>query len=96
MESKELSWKFVTASELLSLMPCELHYAYLSAEAAHDDTYLRDGEDTSGRPIVILECGEKESVKFNPPYPVYCERGLFVEITDDNVKGVFIQWREIG
>lgn len=95
MESKEYSWAFATASRVLSHGPCELVCAHVSAEAAHDDTYLRNGENTLGDPIVILESGLKKSVPFNPKEPIYCEKGLFIEITDGNVKGVFVQWREL-
>ena len=95
MESKEYSWVFATVSRVLSHGPCELVFAHLSAEAVNDDTYLRNGENTNGDPIVIMESGLKESVPFFPKEPVYCEKGLFVEITDGNVKGVFVQWREL-
>lgn len=95
MKSKEYAWAFATESRILCHGVCELVFAHLSAEAAHDDTYLRNGENVNSDPIVILESGLAVSVPFAPKEPVYCNRGLYIEITDGNVKGVFVQWREL-
>lgn len=95
MESKEYSWAFAVKSRVLSHGPCELVFAHLSAEAAHDDTNVYDGENNQGILMVIMESGLKESVPFAPKEPVYCKRGIYIEITDGNVKGVFVQWREL-
>lgn len=96
MESKDYSWKFVTADELLSHGACELVYAYLSADAVNADTILYDGENTTGKQIVNLENGDKHGAVFNPPRPVYCRRGLYIDIAATNVDGVFVMWRELG
>uniref|UniRef100_A0A6M3LVT2 Uncharacterized protein n=1 Tax=viral metagenome TaxID=1070528 RepID=A0A6M3LVT2_9ZZZZ len=95
LESKEYSWRWVTANELLSRTPCELccAIAYSDGEAI-ENTALYDGESTTGRLIANLNSGVKAEISLEPKEPIYCCRGLYVEI-GENTEGVFVQWREI-
>lgn len=93
-DSKEYSWKWITASELLSRSPCELVYAFVFADGAHSGVYLYDGEDTSGKIIAQFQSGQKQGEPFSPRVPVYCRRGLYAVVAS-NVTGIFVQWREI-
>ena len=95
MDSKQYSWKWVTADELLSHGPCELIYARTMTVTAESDTFLYDGENTSGMPIIEFESGSTNGQVFNPKEPVYCRQGLYVDIGTATI-GVFVQWRELG
>lgn len=96
MESKEYSWKWVTADELLSHGPAELLYAlFVPSAAATSTATIYNGENTSGETVVAFRTAQSKQVPFSPKAPVYCRGGLFI---DDiaNVKGIFVQWRELG
>lgn len=96
MDSKAYSWKFITADELLSHGPCELLYALLVPSGAGTCTAtLYNGENTSGEKIVDFRCAESKEQEFNPPQPVYCRLGLYFDALTI-VKGIFVQWRELG
>jgi len=94
VESKAYSWKWVTATELLSLRACEVLHAFLTSAAASSTATLYDGEDTSGEIIAVLEATTNISLQIHFSKPVYCRRGLYV-VLDSNVAGLFIQWREL-
>jgi len=94
MESKEYSWAWVTADRLLTNLECELVWAYLVPSAATTDTVLYDGVNTTGDPIVTLESAAVTGHKFSPKEPVYCRKGLYVDV-GTNVTGVFVQWRNL-
>ncbi|OGN97555.1 MAG: hypothetical protein A2Y89_06730 [Chloroflexi bacterium RBG_13_51_18] len=91
-ESKNYSWKWATADELLSHGPCELIYARTMSADAESDTFIYDGENTTGVPIIEFENGVKEGQLFAPPVPVYCRQGLYVDIGTNTI-GVFVLWR---
>lgn len=97
-ESKDYSWKCVTADELLSKMPCEFVYAKLTpAETdASWEAYatLYDGENILGKKIVKLHTGGLYNQHCAPPVPIYCRRGLYITVSA--VDGVLVQWRELG
>lgn len=96
MDSKEYSWKWVTADELLSHGPCELLYAlFIPSAAATATATLYDGENTSGTKIVEFRTAESKQAELAPPEPIYCRLGLYVDAIA-NAKGVFVQWRELG
>ena len=95
VESKEYSWKWVTADELLSHGACEVLHAFLTSAAAAGTATLYDGENTSGVIIAILEATTNISQQIHFSKPVYCRRGLYVDV-DSNVTGIFVQWRELG
>jgi len=94
MDSKEYSWKFLSASELLSRVACDLVYAVQVMKvvdaAAFTDFY--NGESILDNVIVILP-GSLLLAEFNPKEPVYCRRGLYVNVTGA-IDGVFVLWRE--
>jgi len=95
MESKEYSWKWVTADELLSHGACELLFAYLVVSAASTDSYLYHGHNTTGVVIVNLKAATVRGIPFTPKVPVYCPRGLYVDV-GTSVTGIFVQWRELA
>lgn len=94
MDSIKYSWKWVTADELLSHGPCELVYARSMTATAESNTFLYDGENTVGTPIVEFESGVNAGQEFSPKEPVYCRQGLYVDIGTNTI-GVFVQWREL-
>lgn len=91
-DSKLVSWQWVIADALLAEKECELLFAYLVPSAAAADATLYDGENTTGRLIVTLKTAAATGHKFKPPVPVYCSKGLYVDI-GSNVTGVFVMWR---
>ncbi|GAI43554.1 unnamed protein product [marine sediment metagenome] len=94
-DSKEYSWRWVTASELLSHGACELLFVLLTSPDDISDCTLYDGETNLGRTIVKLEGSANRSFPFLPAKPIYCRRGLYVE-KGTRMTGVLIQWRELG
>lgn len=93
MDSKEYSWKWITASELLSRSACDLLYAQAVSDGGKiQDTILYDGESTSGDQLINLQKGVIGNITFSPKMPVYCRRGLYVDI-GSSTEGVFVQWR---
>lgn len=94
IESKEFSWKWVTADELLSRRACELVYARLTPATDAGLCILYNGENADGEVIEQLETAGMNNCEFYPAKPVYCGRGLYVG-TVTTVKGIFVQWREI-
>lgn len=95
VESEEYSWKWVTADELLSHGRCELIYAFCCPNDAEPEAYLYDGESTSGDKLFRFVGSTKRNIPFSPKAPVYCRRGLYVDIGKD-IEGIFVQWRELG
>lgn len=94
VESLKYSWAWVTADRLLSHGRCELIYALLAQSDYGTSTSFYDGENTSGDLVATLFHSEFSNYRFNPKVPVYCRRGLYVDI-GTNTK-VFVQWRELG
>lgn len=92
-DSKALNWKWVIADEILARGPCELHCANLSPSAANATATLYHGENTTGDIIGVIFTAVKTNWDFVPKKPVYCPKGLFIDI-GANVTGVFVQWRE--
>lgn len=96
MESKNYSWKWVTATELLSHGACDLIYAQAVSDGGEiKDTILYDGENNKGELLINLQKGKVGNIIFSPKAPVYCRRGLYVVI-GSSTEGVFVQWRELG
>lgn len=96
MESKEFSWAWVTADMLLSHRPCELAYAQAVSDGGEiKDTWLYNGENTNGEKIINLQSGHHGNGILSPEVPIYCYRGLYVDI-GSSTEGVLVQWRELG
>ena len=93
-KSKEYSWKYVTADELLSLQPCELIYARLTSAPAAGRAILYNGENATGRKILELATAGLYNSELSPPVPIYCSRGLFVGSVT-TVDCVLVIWRVI-
>ena len=96
MESKELSWKWVTANELLSHGACELIYAQAVSDGGEiKDTILYSGENTLGKIILNFQKGAKGNITLSPKVPIYCHIGLYAVI-GSSTEGILVQWRELG
>lgn len=89
--SKNVAWMWVTSDTLLSERPCWLHYAYLVVSAASTDSALHNGISTSGDRIVTLKSAVVTGHKFKPPLPIYCSKGLYVDV-GTSVTGIFVQY----
>lgn len=95
-ESIEYSSKWVTADEQLSTGACELIFALLTSDAQGNGMVtFYDGESTSERLLCVLEGLQTVSQPLPLPKPIYCRRGLYVDI-GANVTGVLVHWHEIG
>ncbi len=95
-DSKEYSWKWVTANELLSKGSCELLYALHNPSAiASSTSAFYDGESTKGTKIVDFRVLSGAPVPFLPARPIYCRKGLYFQ-AGDSLFGVFVQWRDLG
>jgi hypothetical protein len=94
VDSKEISWRWCTTDQVLSQGPCELISAHLVVSAGSTDSYLYSGTSTGGELIVALAAAAVTGLPFTPPEPVYCPRGLFVDV-GTNVTGIFVQWRNL-
>ena len=93
MDSKEYSWKWITASELLCPVACDFISAHLVPDAAGTATAtIYDGESTSGDIIIRVRTAVSRHCDLEPPVPIYCRRGLYIEIIT-NTRGVLVQWR---
>ena len=92
-DSKEYSWKWITASELLSLRPCEICSVVQTCKTTPCRTHIHNGVDNTGEMVMRLECLANRSVHFEIHHHIYCERGLYVELSGDTY-GIFIQWLE--
>jgi len=79
-DSRSVSRQWVTAD------------AYLVPSAAGADVTLYDGENNTGDLIVTLKSAAVTGHKFKPPVPIYCRKGLYVDI-GSNVTGVLVMWR---
>jgi len=93
MDSKEYSWKWITASELLSRSACDLIDAHLVPDAAGTSTAeYYNGEDDNGELIIKTRIAASQHCDLHPTVPIYCRRGLYVKVTA-NVRGILVQWR---
>jgi len=93
VESEKYSWKWVTKDTLLSEGPCELVSAHLVPDAAGTSTaIIYNGQDTSGEIVMSFRGNGGYHTPFQPPVPVYCRKGLYVDVTS-NVRGILVQWR---
>ncbi len=89
------SWAWVTTDKIVSEGPAELLYAMLiPSSSATSTATIYQGETTDGKIVVAFRTAESRQAVFYPPEPVRCEQGLFVDVIA-NVKGVFVQWREL-
>ncbi len=95
MESKEYSWKWVTADLLLSHGPCEFLYCRLTPTTDTSSAILYDGESATGIEILKIATSGLVNSECKPPVPIYCRRGLYVgSLTTAN--GILVIWRELG
>ena len=96
MESTKYKWQWITLDTLLSTGPCELIFAELVPDAAGTATaVIYDGQNTSGDIVISFRGNGGYHTPFKPKKPVYCRKGLYVDITA-NIRGIFVQWRYLG
>ena len=94
INSKDYSWARVTGDRMLCDGPCDLLFAYLVTSGATTDTVLRNGTDAAGEAIVTLKSAVVTGHDFNPPVPVFLDKGLFVDF-GTSVSEVFVIWRKL-
>lgn len=93
IDSKELSWKWVTAkTELLSKMACEICMIALTCDTANGNVTIYDGENTNGEIVAVVKGLQNRTVDITVDHHIYCRRGLYV-VLSPAVFGVFMQWR---
>ncbi len=92
IDSKELSWAWLTADQLLTTQPCELLYVFVAPSGATTNSAIYNGKDANGDKITSLPAAAVTGLEFRPARPVYCARGLFIDV-GTNVTGIFVQWR---
>ncbi len=96
MESKEYSWKWVTADELLSHGPCDFLYAhFIPKSAATATSLIYANTEASGDIISSIRTAESRACEIDPPVPLYCPKGLYIDIAAQT-KGILVVWRELG
>ena len=93
-KSQDYSWEYVIADKKLSDGPCELVYACLVPSASTTTSALYNGKSVSGAKIVDLKVATVDNFQFEPPVPIYCDGGLFVDV-GTSVTGILVQWREL-
>lgn len=94
VESKQYSWKWVTADELLSHGACEFLFCRLTADTEAGSAILYDGENAAGTQILKIATGGLYNAECRPPVPIYCRRGLYVGSL--TTAEILVQWRELG
>ena len=94
LQSKDYSWAWVTGDRKLTDQKSELVAAYLVVSAASTDSAIYNGSDTSGDKILALESAAITNLPFEPPVPIYCGKGIFVDV-GTNVTGILVIWRNL-
>lgn len=92
MEKEKISWKWVTASQILSKKGCTLLDAVLVASSAGSaTTTLYDGVNTTGKVIVTLSAVASDMGHLEVAVGIPLENGLYVDV-GSNVVGVLVLW----
>lgn len=94
MDSKEYSWQYIVADTVLCEGECELISAISYPSATDNEVDFYNGISDKGSLIAKVTSEVKRSLTLNLRIPVYCNKGLFVDIVR-NVTGVFVQWRKL-
>lgn len=88
------AWVWVTADQVVSVVPSELVYAFLSLRGAGSAT-IYDGVSTSGDVVAILQDAVGgHAVPLVPPEPILCPRGIYIDV-GSHVDGILIMWRPL-
>jgi hypothetical protein len=97
VEAKQISWRWCTIDQILSPGPCWLIWAYLVVSAASADTHLYNGLNPTADKVVTLESADVTGHEFTPPQPLYCSKGLYIDV-GAAVTGVLVAWEseEVG
>jgi len=94
LTSKDYSWAYITADRCLRQGPCELIYACLVPSGASTINYLKNGTDTNGDTIICLECAAVTNRQFSPRVPIYCDKGLWVDV-GTGTTAILVIWRNL-
>jgi len=92
--SKDCSWQYFTASNVVATREAELIGVYLVPSAAAADITVYNGQNAVGDPIAVVEEATKSTHEFVPPVPIYCRKGIYLTV-GTNVTGVLVQWRNM-
>ena len=92
MDCKEYDNKFITDSEIIARMPCELSQLIVLSSNATSDLNIYDGIDTAGELKLRLRQGASQSKPFRFQPHVYFKKGMYIVFTQ-KVDGCFVQWR---
>jgi len=80
---------------LISTEPCLLHGAVILCSSAGGDATIYDGHDaSSGKSILPLKGAANESNPVFPPKPIFCARGLYVDV-GSSVTSVTVIWEPL-
>ena len=93
MYNKQRQSNYFTADGVISKRPGWLHYAAVIPTGATTNTYLYDGQNTTGDKIIPLQAAAATLTPFAPAKPIYFKKGLYLDVGTD-VSGVFVQWEE--
>jgi len=93
-ENKEYSWAMLTASGMVTALPCELICIDAAPSAANAELAIYDGIDAAGTLIHTLFSSVRLNFLFAPIKPVECEKGIYIAFTA-NVTRVFVQYRNM-
>ena len=92
--AKSASWRWVTASEIVTRNPCILVYLILTAKGNACSLTLHDGVDTSAPTIVTLETTAAQSRPYAFHGHVMTQHGLYANLSGD-VLGILICYHDV-
>lgn len=90
VDSKEISSKLVTASEVLTHTAADLLEVLVTHTTGTAQCRVYDGEDTNGELKLDLKVQYSQSFKF--PEGLYMRRGIYF-YDDTKVQSALIRWR---
>ena len=94
IESKDVSWQFIQAAQIVEKRPCELIYAKAVANGQNPESYLYHGVNNRGVKILRFVGTKSSDRTFSPRVPVLCEHGIYWG-HERHHEGIFIEWRVI-
>lgn len=91
MDPKEYDSKYITATELLSPIACELALLIPLAGGNVGDMSVYDGEDAQGELKLRVKVPTNRSTPFVFNPHLYLRRGLYIVFTSQ-IDGCLVQW----
>ena len=92
LDSKDVSWEFVTEAKVVESQPCEIIYAKPVVNGNNPESYLYHGSSNLGAKILRFVGTKSADGELNPPVPIRCELGVYWGHERDH-EGIFIMWR---